>query len=792
MMIKPLFKIYHVVVLCLTLALIFNISACGSSETNVVQESPPSGQDTPTSATTTTSPVMVSSGNWSDENTWQDKAFPADGSEFVVPGGYTLIVDGEISSKVKTLTIDGALIFSHDRNTQLNVGTLIANHESLLQIGTAEQPVSASYNAKIMFADFGPITQQTDAKQLRRGAILKGKVVVYGAQKTAWSGLLNQPIAGESSVTLKQTPHGWKAGDRLVIAATDPKDPASDELVTINSIDGETIHLSSPLLKDHRAPKSDLTVHIANLSRNIEFYSENPSIKHRGHVMFMHNLDVDVNYARFYQLGRTDKSVPLDDWSFPNLDESPPVVLERENIRGRYSVHFHRGGVDINAVPAKIRGNVVEDDPGWAYVNHSSNVDFIDNVSYKVVGGAYQTEAGDELGSFINNIALHTVNPTFPLLDGFQGAPDFREDRQDFAFQGDAFWIHGGGVKLEGNVVAGASGHAFIYWPEGLIEPNTGMMKFKTSNIPNANLPESIQQIDIWYVPTSSFKNNTAYSATKGLTFFYLHSSFFRLEEQVTAEYLENLHSTFEDVLLWNMRQNAVELNFTEKVTFKNFRLYGNGDKQVIGVDANHFHNMNDLNFENFHIEGFGIGMDVPTQGKINIEGGHFANLTDFRVANPQANSRHLSFNNISFGSSEYFNQQEQVKIEMKPDFTLIAEVQNGLESEDSVASKHPLFFLMPDRIYLNFNEFNNRSLYFLEQIPDFIPMTSANKDGPNGYSTPQQYVDKTNQTLLNEFGVYFGSTFKPDDASTSTLVKNGLVGSPSNSAVVMPPEIDF
>ena len=39
------------------------------------------------------------------------------------------------------------------------------------------------------------------------------------------------------------------------------------------------------------------------------------------------------------------------------------------------------------------------------------NVDFIENVSYNVVGGAFQTESGDEIGSFVRNIALRTVNP---------------------------------------------------------------------------------------------------------------------------------------------------------------------------------------------------------------------------------------------------------------------------------------------------------------------------------------------------------------------------------------------
>ena len=128
---------------------------------------------------------------------------------------------------------------------------------------------------------------------------------------------------------------------------------------------------------DHVPPASDLEVHIANLTRNVVFRSENPTqTDRRAHVMFMHNLDVQLHYMKFYQMGRTDKRIPLDDWIFPTLVADVHVKGARNNIRGRYSCHFHRGGVDpsINSA-AVVRGCVVEDDPGWAYVNHSSYVD---------------------------------------------------------------------------------------------------------------------------------------------------------------------------------------------------------------------------------------------------------------------------------------------------------------------------------------------------------------------------------------------------------------------------------
>lgn len=55
-----------------------------------------------------------------------------------------------------------------------------------------------------------------------------------------------------------------------------------------------------------------------------------------------------------------------------------PIAGPRTNIRARYSIHFHRNGINRETPPSLVRGSVVFDNPGWGYVNHSSYVDFID------------------------------------------------------------------------------------------------------------------------------------------------------------------------------------------------------------------------------------------------------------------------------------------------------------------------------------------------------------------------------------------------------------------------------
>src|SRR5262249_26034664 len=154
---------------------------------------------------------------------------------------------------------------------------------------------------------------------------------------------------------------------------------------------------------------------------------------------------VHIANAGFYKLGRTNKDVPLNDSVVDANWHLQPG--SGTNQRARYSVHFHRTGFVEDGNPSTITGSVVSDSPGWGFVNHSSYVDMVDNFAYNVHGAGFATEVGNEIGSFVNNIAIGTV-----------GSGDEAESRvflQDFGHQGDGFWFQGTGVRVTGNVAAG-------------------------------------------------------------------------------------------------------------------------------------------------------------------------------------------------------------------------------------------------------------------------------------------------------------------------------------------------
>jgi hypothetical protein len=724
--------------------------------------------------------VVENSGNWSESTTWKDGIIPTRMAKILIPEGTTLTVDSEIAVDLKIIRIQGKLAFSNTNHTSLRIETIIQDSSGELEMGTSEHPIPSNVSCKITIIDDGDLV--LTSQQFEKGLILTGKTVAYGAAKTSWLKVAVNPGSGSSEISLAAAPSGWEVGDRIVITGTDPIDVKSDEVGVIKSIAENIITLEEPLAKSHTTPASDLFVHVANLSRNIVIESESPTSNSgldRGHIMFMHTLDVDFNNVRLSKMGRTRKDIQVDDWFITDDDlQEQDIYFEdgpRNNIRGRYSIHFHRGGVDQSMSPAYVRGCVVEDDPGWAYVNHSSFVHFDNNVSYDVIGGGFQTESGDELGSFSNNIAIRTVNTLFPLRmeEEEDHAPDTRENSQDFAFQGDGFWVHGGGVALTGNVASGCSGHGIIYWPEGLIEPGfpTGTYNntYKPSNLGIDNgINESEPGILAtgWY-PIVNFQNNEAYSATIGLATYYLHTTFFGDEPDYDPSYIETVHSTFDGFTAWNLQRAGIQLNYTERVTFKNIRLQNfDGNDASIGISASHFRALNQQIIEDFDIQGFGTGIRVPTNGLVTIGCGTLKNGTNLYIPSVKKNYRDMSIHGVTLEADPSFSNYTEIVLDA------------SITSPDD---KYPAYFLLPDKILLNYGEYDNQRLYFDEQAADHKPIPfdghpyTMEEDEPERYVL-ERFVAKTNTELKAEFDMSFAGEIMPEDAQRVSNISGGKI----------------
>nr|WP_299382873.1 T9SS type A sorting domain-containing protein [Allomuricauda sp.] len=809
------------------------------------------------------------SGNWSASSTWGG-ILPADDDRVLIPDGITVTVDGLIAEEFKSVRIaqGGKLQYATNVNTELRTEYLVSEMGGSFEIGTAANKVDASVTAKLVFAERGGTTQTFDPQRFAPGAVLMGPVRMHGADKTNWLAFnnANQPDVGATQLVLNSTPSGWRVGDKLALAGTDINSFTSDEVVEISGISGNVITLQNPLALDHKAPSqaADLDVHLANLTRNIVVTSENPSVtsisgefrKPRGHMMFMHNQDVDLRFVEANNTGRTDKSIILDDWDFEDLargqDTGSPVPNGGRNPRGRYSFHFHRGAVDTSVYPAKaflpdpahVEGCVVNNDPGWGFVNHSSRVNFVRNVSYDVVGSAFCTESGNETGSFIENIAIRTYNPTEPMTaiprprnSYFEGGPtqalaDIREGRQDFAWQGDGFWFHGTGVTVEGNVVAGSTGHAYVYWVDGLIEKGLGMARGDIdAHVPAAEFPVLNQALkdwkaqypgfvlDIWYLQPRPFRNNTAYTFARGVHTYYVHTEFHLSKEEsndpeewmnLTPDvYRQQLNLVFDNTILWNIRRRGFGHNHTSNVTIQNSRVVGYNASQefenygtnplpgvvaeepvAIGIDLDFYHNTYNWTLINNTIEGFSgnaVGITTALNANVTIDGGTFNNSgTDIEIKNPTQQPNE-DFPMVFDGGYPRVTIKESAGpinfLNGDKNIVLLPQLHNHIFDQDGFAlladAKEENWFFTPQNISFDFGPFKDSQVYYNAQDANYVPITTeARCTLENGDECiDNRYVGKANQQLsAQNNGQSFAGAITPITAIPHPMVVGGKV----------------
>ena len=713
--------------------------------------------------------VAVASGPWSDAATWQDGAVPDDGAAIHVPAGVQVTIDSLLTETVDTVRVDGTLRFDPETDTELRVDTLVGSPASTFEMGTPERPITPDVTATIVVADRGPIDTARDPSQLGRGLVLHGKVVVQGTDRTDWIELADAPAAGDDRLTLTADAAGWRVGDRLAVAGVRP-DGTGDEEVTVAAVEGATVTLEAALAEDHRSPRADLPVHVANLTRNAVVRSESTDLDRRGHVMFMHTRDVQVANAGFYDLGRTDKSHQLADLLYDDdASRSCAAPLPVTNPRARYSVHFHRNGVADDGNPATVTGSVVQGNPGWGYVNHSSNVDFVDNVAYDIGGAAYNTEVGDEVGSFEDNISIRTYGPAGIPAGGEQ--PTIRRNTQDFGWEGHGFWLQGPSVRLDGNVAAGATGAGIMVYAEALTEPVVGRAAFEAEDGPP--LPVSQQQL-------AGVTDSTTYGSVTGLWIYY-HRTGITLDPAEIRRLRDSppdLPLSVVDGVRSYANVTGVRANYTVDTEFRDVTIVAPGPEaedllrseeardQFVGFDASNVYNHGVHRYIDFDIEGYPVGLLPSPGGEVTVEGGRFDNdEVDIAVTPARQEDRLLTIS----GLPSFPGADADGRTRIAADGTPI-----------TVVDSDETWYQLQDRIILDLDGAEPRQLFYDEQRPDVVPFPEqpeiAEPDDP-GEPVPEEHIGLTNAELVHQGGPFAGSLVAEDAVPQPGL--DGLVGTP-------------
>ncbi|MEO0644847.1 MAG: G8 domain-containing protein [Cyanobacteria bacterium J06650_10] len=620
--------------------------------------------------------VAVKNGSWFDPNTWASKKVPSTGAKVLIPYGKTVSYDGESEDSLKIVRVDGNLEFATNKNTKLVVDTLITDTKSNLQIGTASDPIQSDKTAKIVIDGSKAINKGWDPTLISRGVITHGRVRMFGQDKADFVTLAKDAKAGDSQLLLKSPPKGWKVGDQLVLGGTGKNENGShannskfqDEVLTITSIKGKTVQFTNNDIKsgaknvlrfDHVRPQGfqdKLNLYVANTSRNIVFETANAAktpTQQRGHVMFMHNPDVIVENAGFYNLGRSDKDKLVDDVGRNKDGRSGKGT----NPRGRYSFHFHRTGADdINGVRAVARGNAVVGSPGWAMVQHDSHALLDSNVVFDVVGTGIAAEDGNEIGWWTNNLTIKTTGSTQNRGLTRYGPASARIDNFDMGVQGEGYWVQGAGqVGMSGNIAISAAGASINLFGGG-----DGGEKARTINeIKTKNLPKYLQPlangkdtIDVTQVPLLKFTGFESYNAEEGIIVW----------GRVRDDKLKrpnDIRTKIEDFKLWNIEYKGVDVLYSTKIDFENGLLLGEGENNSFGVTTNQLGK--DIRMKNLRVEGFDYGVKEPldkfavTEATAStIENSYLANngqhLFSLKDNKPTAFSDYFRVINTKFG----------------------------------------------------------------------------------------------------------------------------------------------
>lgn len=745
---------------------------------------------------------------------------------------------------------------------------LFQDYQTLVQVtktGTAAQiaqATSAVAADQYVVDQYDATRTKWDPLQLGLGLIAHGQVRVAGSESTNFV-YANDMKPGDTSFTVgadvpsgfvpgdttvsptNPVPANWKVGDQIIITGAEAALPFylggtmnQDEEVTITKISGNTISFNQPLQYAHAGGAN----YVADVSHNVVFASQEPNVvERRGHIMFMHDGDVQLDAAGFYGLGRTDKRRPIDDavvvpdvdnpgqtttdvlMANPNpnligqtvtlsdgtvivngliydsngnvvenvshrvLAQIPDPVTGRTllqiartglNPRGRYAVHFHR-----STFPCTVDPSCADDTTLLATINGCA---VVDSPGWGIVNHS-------SIVNVTNNVVFNAVGAGFVTEAGDeQGTFDHniaiksvgsgeqvssRKSINDFGHDGDGFWFQGGNVNVTNNVASGQRHAGFVFFPTGLVQKGLG-----TTMIPGNQLPASYgANPSLNYndndVPLRSFQGNVTFAEQTG------YESWFSLQSTALK-----VRTNIQNFTVFDTTGDAIFTPYTSKVTFSQVSV--SNPVNWAGVytgPINTGFQRNDLTadfiYDHVSATGFTVGINAPVVGTNNIVGGTFNNLQNIAIATTNSDTRVVNINDASVTDPVHFVDTLT---------TVVSGHTVPMKQYDIYlqANWQPLFDditrnFARDIIKIGLVSHNGQQVYFNEQASDYVPYPDATwiANNPNSNHGPvaAAWVPAALRNLTNQqLWKQFGIAIGGAVAPASAVHDpqiNGLVG---------------
>ena len=722
--------------------------------------------------------TSTKTGAWSDPATWSSSEVPGNDAKVQIPAGHTVTYDVNSSTPIECIEVQGTLQFSTTSATSLAIRELMVMPGGTLTIGTEADPITPDNPATITFRDV-PLRTGTpgnaglDPQMYGNGLIVFGTVTMHGEKKEpTFVRLAQEPKAGDTTLTLFEAPTGWQAGDEVFVPDTryisigndsadrlkDPKDPTQRERLVIQSVSGTQVTLQQPLQIDHvcaRDADSALTItrlpsgeplcpHLGNLSRTIMFQSENPSGT-RGHALFLHRAEMNVQYARFKDMGRT-LAVTLDSSAF---DASGNLTKVGTNQIGRYSFHLHHVWGPRNrentGYQGLVIGNAIDGGLKWLMTIHDTHYFHVaHNVVYDGVGAGIVLEDGSETLNVIERNVSSSFSggiPTPTVRGGSEG------------LDGDPFWMAGVNNLFVNNVAADGVNHGIGHWTSDVVQ-NNNIPLIRGADNRDGSSQERGKEADSRDTTEGfvKFVGNEIYSMRRGLDFGCV------------------ARSVLEDTRIWHTPDRGVQLydcSF-DKFWVNNMIIRGHYNEPI-------YHNLG--LFDNTVLKNYFYNLDIQhtTRG--------------YRIEKGKSDMENVTLKTRISGIYDFVKSSASQALRIKNlTAELIGTGRGGYKDYHYNFSGAPAGLTISKRVFLeNYNgNGTTLQLFKAEQAPGYAPPAGSTAAICNNDPTltNQQCWDQSSIAIAGELATCSDTTTYPNIL--------GFACASAQSIVVDPPMFEF
>jgi len=719
----------------------------------------------------------VNSGHYNDPETWDLGRVP-NGTDLAIVDACVSVQVTDTSAMAFNLIVRGSIWFKPDVPTRLTLmSTMQIIEGGSLQIGTAVEPITATADivtggAPIDFTNDGVGVYDPD--QWGTGIHCFGVCLAYGhALGQTQTLLAADPVQGGTTLTVANAAHlvDWLPGMEIVVPDTrhlpfregfHPSGPlkhvTQDESVTVASIAGPVITLTTPLLYHHTGFKNPTTgvtemfADIANLSRNITIRSEGVV---RGHSVYTGHATVDLRYVRFDKFGRTT-GAPLHDTV---VDASTGnVVTPGTNPKRLYPIHLHHLIGPHNPMNTgyqyQLIGNAIVDGGKWGITIHNAHYGKVtQNVVYGTQGCGICTEEGNETeneidGNFVakvrslrNSISNGGIDTPASYDIWWDGSGISERGPNNYVRDNRVYSVSFAGYNLNGYYLGE------MHIPKFRGADTRVLGEYVAYNVPGQNAPPDRLKEGI---PQKEHARNKAVSA-------YEHSWFsWSAGCCGTANYKQE--RVFTDYTGFHFTVNGMDAFHESRLTFDRAVLLNNptitdqnqgGDRHSKGFKTdNPVYEMGGLIIKNSRIEGFDVGIALPPRPNSGSTGHDYAHVFDSTLKNwvnikesvpgmvREVLVRNVKFEAMAMATPTTGMPAAQTDIWMNPTI-------NPSASTPMLSSR----FLVED---FNGVASDDVEVFFLNQAPDFI--VPQNSDPAKGVPVAGLTNTQAQQTYGRSF----------------------------------------